>query len=268
MNGMQFRIGTTSYIYPADIVTNVRRLAGKADDVELVLFEAGEESNLPSDEVLSELKYIASRNRMSYTVHLPLSLELGSDNDAVRDDSVRNARRVIDTTGPIDPFAYVIHLNPPTPGSGGDAVWLRWCESCTESLSEIAATVRDKKSICIENLESYPIERLMPVLEASQVSLCLDVGHLWVQGVDPLRWIVQYMERIRVVHVHGIKERDHASLKFADKASLGNVLGALVSGSYDGVLTMEVFNRRDLSSSLKVIRKTMKEATWKKGEIA
>ncbi|MCX7010033.1 MAG: hypothetical protein NTY53_22795 [Kiritimatiellaeota bacterium] len=35
-----FRVGVTSYVYPADILPNVERLAGRVDDVELVLFES------------------------------------------------------------------------------------------------------------------------------------------------------------------------------------------------------------------------------------
>jgi len=33
------RLGSTSYIYPADLLTNTRQLAGVVQDIELVLFE-------------------------------------------------------------------------------------------------------------------------------------------------------------------------------------------------------------------------------------
>ena len=42
---LPFRLGTTSYIIPADILPNVRYLADKVDDIELVLFEADDYSN-------------------------------------------------------------------------------------------------------------------------------------------------------------------------------------------------------------------------------
>ena len=49
MSPYLFRFGTTSYIIPADILSNVRYLAGKVRDVELVLFEIdGGPSNLPT----------------------------------------------------------------------------------------------------------------------------------------------------------------------------------------------------------------------------
>ncbi len=67
------RLGTTSYIYPADIITNVRRLAGKGQDVELVIFELDEGSSvLPDDDTIAELSSLGAEHDMTYTVHLPL----------------------------------------------------------------------------------------------------------------------------------------------------------------------------------------------------
>jgi len=48
MKPTPFRIGTTSYIIPDEIIPNVRFLAARVEDVELVLFEADEGmNNLP-----------------------------------------------------------------------------------------------------------------------------------------------------------------------------------------------------------------------------
>ncbi len=61
MNGFPFRLGTTSYIIPADILSNVRYLAGKVRDVELVLFDVDDGmNNLPSKEEIDELRRIGS----------------------------------------------------------------------------------------------------------------------------------------------------------------------------------------------------------------
>ncbi|NTW10257.1 MAG: sugar phosphate isomerase/epimerase, partial [Chlorobiaceae bacterium] len=54
-----FRFGTTSYIIPADIIPNVKFLKEKVDDIELVLFESDEYSNLPSEENIAELVSLA-----------------------------------------------------------------------------------------------------------------------------------------------------------------------------------------------------------------
>ena len=53
MQAYPFRLGTTSYIIPADILPNARYLAGKIRDIELILFEVDDgPNNLPSTEVI------------------------------------------------------------------------------------------------------------------------------------------------------------------------------------------------------------------------
>ena len=46
--GFPFRLATTSYIFPAEILPNIRCLGRYFDEVELVLFESGQEDNLPT----------------------------------------------------------------------------------------------------------------------------------------------------------------------------------------------------------------------------
>src|SRR5512139_1339394 len=56
MQTYPFRLGTTSYVIPADILPNARYLAGKVRDIELILFEVDDgPNNLPSPEVIEEL---------------------------------------------------------------------------------------------------------------------------------------------------------------------------------------------------------------------
>ena len=69
MKNNPFRLGTTSYIVPDDILPNVRYLAGKVRDIELILFEVDDgPNNLPSTEVIDELTTIAQENDLTYTV--------------------------------------------------------------------------------------------------------------------------------------------------------------------------------------------------------
>ena len=61
INSLPFRLGTSSYIIPDDILPNVRYLAGKVRDIELVLFEVDDGQNsLPSAEVIDELIKLAA----------------------------------------------------------------------------------------------------------------------------------------------------------------------------------------------------------------
>ena len=79
-----FRLGTSSYIIPADIIPNVEYLADKVDDVELVLFESDEISNIPDAGTVETLANLAARHGLSYTVHLPLDAPLGHADEPVR----------------------------------------------------------------------------------------------------------------------------------------------------------------------------------------
>lgn len=108
---LPFRLGTTSYIIPDDILPNVRYLAGKVDDVELVLFEVDDgPNNLPTRETINELKNAAASHGLTFTVHLPLDLRLGDGGDE-NHASLIKARKVIDCTHDLNPLAYVLHLD-------------------------------------------------------------------------------------------------------------------------------------------------------------
>ncbi len=92
IQSLPFRLGTSSYIIPADILPNVQYLAGKVRDIELVLFEVDDgQNNLPSSDVLNELVRLAALYDLTYTVHLPLDLKLGADGSA-RDISLVKAQ--------------------------------------------------------------------------------------------------------------------------------------------------------------------------------
>jgi sugar phosphate isomerase/epimerase len=87
-----FRLGTTSYIIPDEILPNARYLADKVRDIELILFEVDDgPNNLPSPALIDELLEIAQKHDMTYTIHLPLDLKLGDDGSE-RDQSLVKAR--------------------------------------------------------------------------------------------------------------------------------------------------------------------------------
>ena len=106
-----YRIGTTSYIVPADILPNVEFLAERVDDIELVLFESKEASNLPSRDDIKALQNWQQKADLSFTVHLPIDAPLGDEDEAVRQDAVARCLRVLELTKPLKPFAWLLHLD-------------------------------------------------------------------------------------------------------------------------------------------------------------
>ncbi|MBI1794468.1 MAG: sugar phosphate isomerase/epimerase [Chloroflexi bacterium] len=256
MNNFSFRLGTTSYIIPDDILPNARYLAGKAKDIELILFEVDDgPNNLPSPEVIGELSQIAKQYDMTYTVHLPLDLKLG-EGGSERDQSLAKAKRVMDCTRQLDPWAYVLHLDGRFVRTSTDGdVLARWQDQSVRALEIAAEWAGGMGKLAVENLESYPLDFIDPVLERVAASRCVDIGHLWLDGLDPLPYLQAALPRTRVIHMHGLAERDHRSLAFMPEEKVRAVWDELVRADYKGVLTLEVFSEEDFLSSLDVVRK-------------
>jgi len=252
-----FRVGTTSYILPDDILPNVEYLAPRVDDVELVLFETDEHGgNLPDAALRDRLSALSEEHCLTYTVHLPLDLRLG-DGGTATDISLVKARRVIEATRDLRPFAYTAHLdgallmqNPTTDELAN------WQANALRSLEIVVSWLDRPERLCIENIERWDPAAFAPVVEALPVGLAADVGHFWLQGTDPLAYLKRWGDRVRVVHLHGIAARDHASLAHAPQERLDPVVDALRQ-RFDGVLTLEVFNRDDFESSLEELERSV-----------
>ena len=255
MNQYPFRFGTTSYIIPADILPNVHYLAGKVQDVELVLFEVEDgSSNLPNREQIAELRSIAVDNDLTYTIHLPLDLRL-ADDGSPRHASLEKAKRVIDCTRDLDPYAYVLHLDGKSVRNGAmPPAMQRWQEQAIQSLKIVGDWAGGAEKLAVENMEGYPLNFYEPVLERIAVSRTVDVGHLWFDNHDPVAYLRQALPRTRVIHMHGIAGRDHKSLAHVPQGKLCAVLDELDRADYRGVFTIEVFSEDDFLTSCAAIK--------------
>lgn len=254
MNSYPFRLGTTSYIIPDDILPNARYLAGKVRDIELILFEVDDgPNNLPTLEVIDDLSHIAQQHDLTYTVHLPLDLKLGDDGSE-RDQSLVKAQRVIACTRGLNPWAYVLHLDGRSVRTSTDQrVLKRWQDHSVRALEIVSEWAGSPQQLAVENLETYPLDFIQPVLDRISVSRCVDVGHLWLDGHDPIPYLQAALPRTRVIHMHGIAERDHRSLTFMPFEKVCEAWKELLRLNYEGVLTLEIFSEEDFISSLKVI---------------
>jgi len=245
------RLGSTSYVYPADILPNVEQLAGIVNDVELVLFEVDDYgSNLPDAATVDRLRQLAAAHDLTYTVHLPLDLRLADDGPAGEEHpSLVKARRVIERTSALDPWGFVLHLNGEALlGRPTAAQVERWQAQAQRSLEIVCGWLDDPRRLCLENVERWDPGFFAPIVDALPISRCIDVGHLWVQGVDPLAHLDAWLDRTRVVHLHGLAERDHRSLAHMSPQQLDPVV-ALLMARYQGVVTLEVFGVDDFFSS-------------------
>ncbi len=257
----RFRLGTTSYIVPDDILPNVRFLASRVDDIELLLFESDEMSNLPTPEVLDELRTIAVDADLTFTVHFPLDADLGAFDESQRRSSVGKCLRVIELTARLDPAAYVVHFHGDLRGGEGSVDPPRWLEALDRSALEILQrSNRDPRSFCVETLD-YPFEMIEPSIQRHDLSICLDVGHLRLYGRDLVSALDRLWDRVRVVHLHGVDAgRDHLGLQVLDDEGRGWLVPLFdrlreTEGSDElaRIVTLEVFNEEDLTRSLPIV---------------
>ncbi len=251
-----FRVGTTSYILPDDILANVRFLADKVQDIELLFFEVDDDKNvLPPSATVRELQAIAGDYNLTYTVHLPLDSQLPGVQGERYSSTIKTAR-VINATSVLNPWAYILHLDghqlPPDPAP--DQL-KRWQDECVYALRMIGQHTGEAGKIAVENTEHYPPEWLDPIFSGASFSRCVDIGHLWLAGLNPLPPLIRSLPRIRVVHIHGVVVRDHRSLDVMPEKNVEAVVHTLLENRFSGVLTLEIFNESDLRSSLAVLER-------------
>ena len=189
---LPFRLGTTSYILPADLLANARFLADHVQDVELVLFDLDDgTSNLPDAATVAALRELADERGLSYTVHLPLDLRLGEDG---AHPSLVKAHKVIELTRALEPWAYVAHMDGHAERGLTDAAALaRWTDQAARALELVAVWAGGAEKLAVENLETYPLGFWDALLERVPAPRCIDVGHLWLDGHDPLPWIERWL---------------------------------------------------------------------------
>jgi len=249
-----FQLGTTSYILPADLVANVEFLGPLVDDVEIVLFECDTASNLPDPDVIERLVELKHENRLSYTVHLPLDILLGSHDEARRILSVEKCLRVINVTKPLAPFAYIVHFHRERRDQGPAQEIHRWRRSLDCSVRDLLAAGADHELLSIETLD-YPFQYVTDIVFSHGLSICLDVGHLAFYGYPIREYLDRYMARCRVIHLHGNSDgadhKDIGTLHPHIIEMLVNRIG-LESGK-KRVLTLEVFGREEFRRSMEIM---------------
>ena len=171
---------------------------------------------------------IAADNDLTYTVHLPLDLRL-ADDGSPRHVSLEKARRVIDCTRELDPWAYVLHLDGKSVRNSASPEDLqRWQEQAVQSLEIVGDWAGGVEKLAVENMEGYPLDFYEPVLDKIAVSRTVDVGHLWLDNHDPVAYLQDALPRTRVIHIHGIDGRDHKSLAHVPQEKLRAVMDELI----------------------------------------
>lgn len=173
--------------------------------------------------------------------------KLGSLQRDEREAHQRQILKIMALTRPLEPLAYVLHLEGIEPDAQPAAV-IAWQNSVCELLPAIIAQAQHPAQICIENL-SYPFAWCDVFLERFGLGVCLDTGHLELSGGAVHRHFRHYAERIREIHLHGVQDgKDHLPLTVLPDAWLGRFLNSI--DNFTGVLTLELFELEAVRLSL------------------
>jgi len=258
------RIGTSSYIIPADIIPNVEFLKDKVDDIELVLFESHDASNIPDEKTIATLKKLAEENDLTYTVHLPYDVKAGSPNEEERLHAVKTWLKVISVTKDLPVHGFIVHLEPERyRNADGTPVRVpaddipRWTKQVTKSMRELREGITvNPDLICVETL-CYDLLPYLPEILKNGFSVALDVGHLWLNGFYSPAYVRALLPYTRIVHIHGVQGlKDHLSLEKGNQETIREFLAILKTESVnDTVLTLEIFSEQDLKESLGILRR-------------
>lgn len=253
-----FRVGTTSYIYPDSIVPNVAMLAPFLDEIELVLFESKGQDNYPDEAELRNLMNICLKGEVGFNVHFPIDIFLGDKDEEVRFRGISVAKKVIERTLCLKPSLYTLHFDLRDENGREETDVEAWRRRILRSAEEMTEWGIEPGRISIETL-SYPFEWVEDIVKKFEFSVCLDIGHMLIYGLDLQGYLKKYLPQTSIIHLHGVGNGvDHLGIDRLNGKTVDRILSRLQS--FTGILSMEVFSFDDLKNSLEVL-----EQKWKKG---
>lgn len=248
-------IGCTSFLIYEPYIPAFRYSASVCSDVSLLLNEPGQDNEyLITPEEVREIGCIASGEGTGINVHLP-----SDGNFDTRDNALvftRRIRQAIERTLPLNPHSWVLHIPILTCSGTGEMPsdsCLAWTREC---LADIASLLPVPDMLCLENLETFRTDILDPLLDGTPYSRCMDIGHVWKDGLDPSPLLRQWYPRIRIFHLHGLVERDHKSLKLMEDEDIDSIMHPLWKHGFPGVITLEVFRTDDIATSHATLMKS------------
>ncbi len=253
-----FKLCTTSYIYPDHIIPNIKMLAPYFDEIELLLFESNINS-LPTMQQITELALLTEQYDLSYNVHLPIDISLTDSDPIARSKSVNVIKRICDLTYVLKPSTYTLHLPRGETSFDGESLKI-WQDFAADGIKKLIATGIRSQAISIETL-AYPFEWIEEIIKAYKLSVCIDIGHLLVNGFDVKKVFDKHSSNTSIIHLHGVEnKKDHISLSKLLLEQMDQIIGILKR--YYGVVSLEVFSFDNLSTSL-----TFLEKHWKNPDI-
>ncbi|MCI0605569.1 sugar phosphate isomerase/epimerase [bacterium] len=260
-----FRLGTTSYIYQGEIVPNVELLGDFLDEVQLLLFEGENHSNIRDHSTILQLNQLAEQKNISYSIHLPLDAYPGHEDETIRRNSVAMIRHIYEVGIELQCRRFIFHYASRNPDGKPFNDLRNWRDQLCKSTEELLASGIDPQLLCVENL-SYPFSWVADLVENYGFATCIDIGHLRVNHFPVKRHIKKYLKTTRVVHLHGLKNGiDHNGLSSKDRRSTRQLFQVMDELGYRETVILEVFQLDHLTESLQSFQKFWRQ--WQKRKL-
>ncbi|PTN32734.1 cobamide remodeling phosphodiesterase CbiR [Desulfonatronum sp. SC1] len=264
------RIAGPSFVWPADVAENCRRLAPLVDEVGLLFFES--EACLVYTE--RDLPPWLAETGLRFHAHLPLDLPWNEGPERVW-EIVSGLRR---KAAFLRPWAFVLH--PPEtrpdfidlsgraevcPQPGNDVAFGQGFGSFTEFVHLWGQRWEQgggrPEELLLENTRENDLVDSWPLIQSVNLGICLDLGHLLVHGQQTHR-LPEIWSRVRMVHLSapgkvgedGRPRDGHRSLAELDHRGRGLLEEILGRIRPDCVLMLEVFEPEGFMESLNMLR--------------
>ncbi len=253
-----FKLGTTSFIFPDEIIPNVKKLGPFFDEIEILTFESQPAFVLPSKDDVESLLDLSRRYDINYNIHLPIDVSLTSESHGIRQKAKDTLLKVITLFEPICPTTHTLHLEMPlelTNDMGNLNKLEKWKKSTRQGLESLLRDIGNPGIISIETLD-YPFSLIETMVDEFNLSVCIDAGHQIKYDHDLLQTFGNYKSRTSIIHLHGVafledEVKDHTSLDQLPERYLSQV--QIMLESFNGVVSLEVFNLENLNRSLNLL---------------
>ena len=224
-------LSVPSWVIPGTYVENLRFLENKKEiqGVELLFFLYDAETERELDSEWEEI--LGFRERFVFAAHLPELLQPAHE----------------ELIGRLAPLAKHFIIHPADNPEAQARLLAEW-------------TKQYGASFFVENTETGLLETLLLHLEPD-VGICMDTGHLLLDGQNPADFFARYRERIGEIHLHSVdreqaaidgKLPDHRRLK-EDEPWLLELLSRLKD--FQGVINLEVFSWEEAEAGSKILEK-------------
>ncbi|GHV77668.1 hypothetical protein AGMMS49942_24890 [Spirochaetia bacterium] len=241
------RLVVPSWVIPGTYLENLRFLADKPDvqGVELLFFIYNGEIRDQLDAEWDGIGQFA--DRFVFTAHLPDPL-LPEHEELVHrlNPLVRN---------------FIVHPGPPENAPALGTLVNSWAKKCPGS----------SRRFLVENTNPGRLEALLPHL-AGDVGLCMDTGHLLLDGKSPADFFAKHRERIGEIHLHGLDREkaaldgrlpDHRPVR-ATEQWFGELFPLLKD--FAGIINMEVFSWEEAAAGIYTLNEESKHGKHKNGD--